>query len=186
MAENLRTFIGVPIRATPALRRVIAELDSLGKPLKAVSPDNLHITLKFLGDTHPQDIAAVGQALTAAADGKSACASELVGVGAFPHAHRPSVVWAGLQNAQVLIDLASELERRLAELGFPREQRAFQPHLTLARVRTKPPPQLAKLLAANSETHFGAVRIESAILYQSELGPQGARYTPLATANLQP
>lgn len=184
--STLRTFIGVKIAATPALTDVLSELSTMGRALRPVAVENLHVTLKFLGETDQDLVTPIGQVVIDVAAGHAAINAELQGLGVFPHLRRPSVVWAGLAHAEGLAALAAELESRLEPLGFAPEQRTFQPHLTLARVKSKPPPQLAEFVEAFEKTSFGAATIGAVSLFQSELGPQGARYTALQTAELPP
>ncbi len=153
--------------------------------LKAVSPDNLHVTLKFLGDVALQRTAEVSRTLVEAAAGEPAFSAELRGLGAFPSAGRPSVVWAGLMGADALVRLAERLEASLELQGFARESRAFHPHLTLARVKGRPPAGLRTLLERHAATSFGTVGIASVELYQSELRREGAKYTLLASVRLE-
>jgi 2'-5' RNA ligase len=181
---TLRTFIAVPVTAGPALRSVIARLGGLGRAIKAVDPDQLHLTLKFLGDTAAEQVPAIAAEIREAVAGGACFDLTLSGIGVFPHARRPTVVWAGVVNADPLIALAGELEQRLERLGFAREGRAYQPHLTLARIRSRPPADLGDLLAREDQTGFGTAAIESVVFYQSELRSDGPAYTPLETVEL--
>jgi 2'-5' RNA ligase len=180
----LRTFVAVNIPATRLLVDVIGQLGRMGSSLKPVAADNLHLTLKFLGDTPESRIAEIGQVVTRAAAQVAAFDVRLVGLGAFPNAQRPDVIWAGFESNDTLRTLAVALESTLEPLGFRRESREFKPHLTLARVKAKPPPALFKLLADHPATDFGSVHIASVKLFQSELQRGGPTYTVLATAKL--
>lgn len=184
MSDVIRTFIAVEFHPTPSLRRVIEQLDVMGRPLKAVSADRLHVTLKFLGDTDRQLVSEISGILQGVARVRPAFAVKVVGIGAFPHRHRPSVIWAGLDGADALASIARELETRLEPLGFPREKRAFQPHLTLARVKSKPPNELQALFDKHESTEWGTTPIRTVEFFQSELRPEGPRYTVLASATL--
>ena len=186
MPYPIRTFIAVHVRATRPLRQVIDRFRGLGRALKPVNDEALHVTLKFLGDTDPALVPRIHEEVVAATAGQGAFEMWVAGVGCFPNTDRPRVVWAGLQGAEALVTIAAELERRLEPLGFAPEGRPFRPHLTLARVRdgARPPRELADLLAEHAEAEFGTARVESVVLYQSELRPQGPVYTALATAEL--
>lgn len=184
MPKPLRTFIAVRIRATRPLRDVLDQLKTFGRSLKTVYPDNLHATLKFLGDTDPAAISEIGRTLEQAVAGVSPFELRMTGLGAFPDEKRPRVVWAGLERAEPLVALAAELETRLEPLGFPAEGRPFKPHLTLARLRGRPPEGLPALLAEHPATDFGTMSIDSIELYQSDLGTHGPKYTPLLSAEL--
>ena len=184
MADPLRTFIAVSMPRNNELARVIRSLGEMGSALKPVSSDNLHITLKFLGDTpqvHVADISAILQKATAGTDSFE---MELLGLGAFPRIERPAVVWAGVEGGEPLIQIAGRLDVELNELGYPRERRSFTPHLTIARVRRKPPQELFDLFDRHTATRFGSVPVETVKLYQSELRPEGSVYSVLSEAAL--
>ena len=156
----------------------------MGRALKAVDPDNLHVTLKFLGNTDVNLVPDVCSLLEQAARAHGPCVLTVSGLGVFPHAQRPNVVWAGLEGAQTLVALAADLETGLERHGFARENRPFVPHLTLARVKAKPPESLRDLLSRHAKTQFGTATIDRVELIRSELGPEGSRYTVLAAASL--
>jgi RNA 2',3'-cyclic 3'-phosphodiesterase len=184
MAESIRCFIAFKIPGLEPLRRVLKELSAMGRALKAVDPDNLHVTLKFLGNTDVNQLADIRALLERATQAQKACDLTIARLGVFPHAQRPNVVWAGLEGADVLTALATELETGLEPYGFPRENRPFVPHLTLARVKARPPESLRELLSRHATTEFGTARVEHVELIRSEPGPDGSRYTDLASAPL--
>ena len=184
MSQPIRLFIAVKVPSPPSLRKILKHLEAMGRPVKPVSADNLHVTLKFLGDTNPTRIPVISDAVSEAVEKEKTFEGHIVGLGAFPRIQRPSVIWAGLENAEPLIRIAKSLEKELSELGFHPEQKPFHPHLTLARIKSKPPAELAELLNENSTTDFGVVSISRVELFQSELQPNGPRYTVLASAEL--
>ncbi|MBW3543307.1 MAG: RNA 2',3'-cyclic phosphodiesterase [Planctomycetes bacterium] len=184
MPDKLRTFIAVPMRATRPLKELLERLTTMGSAVRPLYFDNLHVTLKFLGETDPADVTRIAAIVEQAVEGVSAFEARLDGLGAFPHARRPSVVWAGLQNAESLSDVVRRLERELKRLGFPKERRKFAPHVTLARVRSRAPDALMELLAEHAAASFGTARIDCVIHYRSDLKTTGALYTPLFTRNL--
>jgi len=185
MSETRRTFIAVSVPCGEKLRHLLGLLGQMGKPVKPVAADNLHLTLKFLGDTPAEQIPAVSEIVQTAASNASSFQMELVGIGAFPRKERPSVIWAGIDGGEPLVQIAEELEQRLQPLGFQKERRAFSPHLTLARVRRKPPPELFELFEQHAATRFGTVSVGSLTYYASDLRPQGAVYTSLSTGAMQ-
>lgn len=176
----MRTFIAVKITQTPELRRIHSRLAELGDRFRPVSLGNLHLTLKFLGETKASQLSEINSMVQHVAQGHPARHVQLVGLGAFPHASRPSVVWVGFHHAETLGQMAAELERELVPLGFSPEGRDFQPHLTLLRVKSRPPEALFSLLAAEARTDFGMVEISHLELIESELTRGGSRYTTLA------
>jgi RNA 2',3'-cyclic 3'-phosphodiesterase len=186
MPDAIRCFLAVKMPAETALRRVLRELAEMGRALKAVEPENLHVTLKFLGATDPDLVAEIQKIAESAASGQTRGQLTLSGLGVFPHLHRPNVVWVGLEGpgAKTLSALAASLEVSLEPLGFAREQRPFAPHLTLARVKAKPPPSLRTLLERHAKTVFGTASVEEIELIRSEPGPDGSRYTVLGRCPL--
>jgi 2'-5' RNA ligase len=180
MSKPIRAFIAVRIPPSPQLRQVIAQLERFGRPVKACDSRALHVTLKFLGDTRAETVPAVAQLVADAVQSTAAFTVRLTGLGAFPNAERPTVVWAGIEQAQTLIQLAGDLEDRLKPLGFAPENRRFRPHLTLARIKSRPPADLLELLNEHAATNFGTAELNALEILQSELRPQGPHYTTLA------
>ena len=175
-----RSFIAIRIAPPPsALLEAAAPLARMGRAVKAIEPQNLHITLRFLGDTDEAMLALVSGAVREAVDAAKlrAFSFELAGVGAFPHEQRPSVVWAGGRDDQPVHALVAAMTPLLDTLDFVPETRPWTTHLTLARVKARPPRELHDLLARHRETSFGRVTIEQVELITSELLPSGPRYT---------
>jgi 2'-5' RNA ligase len=181
MSNTIRCFLAVKITAEPALRRVVRDLSEMGRALKAVEFENLHVTLKFIAAADLNLIPEITAISATAASRQSRSQLTLTGLGVFPHVQRPSVVWAGLEGpgARTLCALAKDLETSLEPLGFDREERPFAPHLTLARVKAKPPESLHALLARHTKTIFGTAPVDEIELIRSELGTDGPRYTVL-------
>jgi len=185
MAETLRTFIAISVPCSGELRGVIRRLGEMGSAVKPVSPEKLHITLKFLGDTPRDQLPEITAAVQESIAGIAGFEMQLAGLGAFPKKQRPSVVWAGVEQGEPLVEIAARLEDLLETLDFERERRAFSPHLTLARVRRKPPGELFAMFDEHAGTRFGGVPVDAVRLYQSELQPDGPRYTVLDEARLE-
>ncbi|MFN0199551.1 MAG: RNA 2',3'-cyclic phosphodiesterase [Planctomycetaceae bacterium] len=182
----IRAFIGIAIRVSPSLRKLLRDFELLGNGIKIVSEQNLHVTLKFLGDVSEEQIAKVDRLLAEIVPRYRSHRISLARVGAFPHVQRPSVVWIGMQPAELLIALAEEIERESRLIGFEPEQRAFSPHLTIGRVKFRPPQKLFDLMRKHEQTVFGDVEIDEVRLYSSELTPQGPKYAVLKEYPLEP
>ncbi|HEY2821001.1 MAG TPA: RNA 2',3'-cyclic phosphodiesterase [Candidatus Acidoferrum sp.] len=159
------------------LRRFDAKA-SPKKP-KWVRPENLHVTLKFIGNTDPAKLDSICAAL-ANVGSPQEIRLHFRGVGFFPNAKRPRVVWGGMAASENLATLAHEVDQQIATLGFPAEERAFTPHLTLARLD---PPVINSELQAAIEKHaardFGELHSSEFHLIESKLKPTGAEYTTL-------
>jgi 2'-5' RNA ligase len=147
------------------------------KKPKWVRPENLHVTLKFIGHTEPAKLDSIRTAL---ANVHSAAEIRLHFLNIFPNANRPRVIWGGMEVSENLAPLALAIDQQIAMLGFPAEDRSFTPHLTLARLD---PPGIAPELRAAIEKHaardFGVLHTSEFHLIESKLKPSGAEYTTL-------
>lgn len=186
MSETLRAFVAVRVPSSPPLHNVLGELAALGRPVKPIAAENLHLTLKFLGNTDRSWLPDIERVLGELASKISAFDVTLQGLGAFPKPSRPSVIWTGMTPPEPVIRLAGDVESTLATFGFSPETRPFHPHVTVARIKNRPPRELAALLERHAETEFAAFSVNEIALVQSELTPDGARYTPLSIAPLAP
>ena len=170
-------------------RRLALEVDALrphASGVAWVATANLHVTVKFLGDVDEARLADVGAALEGAATVPSFDLN-VQGLGAFPTAARPRVLWAGAPGSPAFTKLAEGIDRVLVLLGFPLEARGFAPHVTLGRVREpRRDVALAAALGAAAARPFGALRVERVSLMRSDLSPRGARYTELVAVPLPP
>jgi len=147
---------------------------------------NLHLTLKFFGDTAVERVEQLSQALKAAAKQAQPFEIELGGCGAFPPRGKPNVLWIGIKDpSNTLHKLYESLESECATAGFERERRLFNPHLTIARIRN---PRNGRALAElHQATVFDSqpVEVNDVCLIRSELGSEGSRYTVVARHQLQ-
>jgi 2'-5' RNA ligase len=180
----IRTFVAVRVGVLPELQAVLKSLAGLRWPIVAVSPDNLHVTLKFLGETPVARRDDVSRCLAQAVAGQPPLNVRVQGLGAFPTPDRPSVIWTGLLDAEPLVALAERLETLLEPLGFARDSRPFHAHVTLARVKGRPPRELFELLRRHAATGFGSIEIRSVEFMQSDRQREGARYSTLASCPL--
>ncbi len=180
----IRAFVAVPVE-DPVVRRRLAGAHSLLPPLRGVRwiPESqLHFTVKFLGEIGADRVTAA-KAATAAAAARAAGGVRLAleGLGAFPPRGPARVLWAGCgEGAEALTSIGAAVEAAFVAEGFPREERPFSPHLTLARVKDPGAgKRLTRALPTIPPEPFGAVRVSSLVLYQSDLTPRGAEYTEL-------
>lgn len=156
--------------------------------VKWVAPEGIHLTLQFLGAVPEERVERITAALSEAAAGARPLHLEVKGAGGFPNARRPRVLWAGVAgDVEPLAALVADLGRRLAPLGYPPEERAFSPHLTLGRARDqRGVPGLAGGLAQLSSEEGTIWRATEVCLFRSHLSPAGARYEVIARAPLGP
>lgn len=184
----LRAFIATT--PPPALQRTAAAIREVFQPLhlpwRWVRPEQIHLTLRFLGDVPEAQVPALAQALQRVAAGQTAFVLHARALGCFPHVSRPRVLWIGLEDAgQALVRLNARLTEELLPLGFAPEERPLRPHLTLARAQNRMAPrQFLEVLHTYHNRYFGEFPVSHLQLFQSQLQRGGAVYTLLHSAAL--
>ena len=148
-------------------------------------PDNIHLTVKFFGNVDPKRVTAITAAAERVVQDLAPIQIEVGKTGVFPRPSRPQVLWIGVEDpSNMLLKLQQRLDDEFALEGFAKEDRAFRPHLTIARIRKQHnAPHLAQThLAMN----FKAVDVtlSELVLFRSELSSKGSRYTPISRHNL--
>lgn len=188
MAEMWRLFIALelPPDIIDALEHVQEQIKGRtpGNTVRWVKPDDVHLTLKFLGDVPVARRETLQKALNQAVPQHSPFTLAAGGLGCFPNPHRPRVVWVGLhRDLSALNALRDAVEAQIAPLGYPTENRPFHPHLTLGRVSREANREAAQALGmyvSKSELKtLYAWEVDAVTLFRSELKPDGAVYTPL-------
>ncbi|GMV38259.1 MAG: RNA 2',3'-cyclic phosphodiesterase [Fimbriimonadales bacterium] len=179
----MRVFLALEMDRGPRerLAQRVRELQSRisGGRIAWVGADNLHITLRFLGELREERVAEVRQAVENIPYG--VCPFEPTHWGAFPDAKRPRVLWAGCApvQEQQIAGLAEMVESRLHSIGIQREPKPFRAHVTVGRVK-EPVHGVAEAFEASPLRSIGLSSGESFVLMESQLGPGGSRYTALA------
>lgn len=186
---SFRTFVAIDV--SPEIRtaatKLIRRLEQTSAKVRWVEPENLHLTLKFLGEVDQLKILEVCREVTAAVAELPPFLIEARGAGAFPSLERPRTVWIGIgQGRQELEILHEVLDERLDQLGIRAEGRQFKPHLTIGRVRGGGPgiAELGRLLQAEANFAGGMVDVPEVVVYSSLLLKGGARHEALAVAPL--
>ena len=186
----MRTFVAIEL--DPPIRQAVVdvqttlkrELGSLpGARPQWVRPESLHLTLKFIGEIEEESLPDVLVALRIAAQRQSAFSLGVRGIGVFPDARAPKVVWAGLSgDVDTLAALALAIEEALIPAGIPPEGRPFTPHLTIARIKDGS-REIGKALTANGflerRLELGSMNVHEIVLMKSDLKPSGSVYTRL-------
>ncbi len=187
---RLRTFIGVDLG--PQVRhRVVALQEKLAEAaaaVKWVEPENLHVTMLFLGEVEDREIPDVCRCVADSCRAVSSFTLSVEGAGCFPHPRRPRVLWVGVhQGAQELVALHDALEPPLLALGcYRREERHYTPHVTLGRVKNAPATDgLAAALTKHAGWKAGTVEVQEVLVMSSELTRDGPEYTVLSRAALK-
>jgi 2'-5' RNA ligase len=186
---RLRTFIALEL-AKAARDRLVALQHNLAKivpQVKWVEPENLHVTLLFLGEVDERELPSLCQAVEGVAESLPAFSMTVGGAGCFPNPRRPHVFWAGIvEGAEEVCALHDALEPPLLKLGcYRREDRKYTPHVTLGRLRSDPSPAgLAAELAKLAAWQAGETRVHEVHVMSSELSSDGPKYTVLSRAKL--
>ncbi len=188
--NKIRTFVAVDVADAVRRRaaRLIELLSASGSDVKWIEPQNMHLTLQFLGDVPQADVPAVCQALERAVAGFPPFPMSLLSAGAFPHVGRPSTIWIGVaEGAKELGTLQQAIQRALKPLGFPPERRAYHPHLTIGRMRRGDGPArqgLGQTLREQQAFDAGSSMIDQVIVYASYLERAGPTYQAMSRIGL--
>ena len=184
----MRVFVAleIPSNVRRELASLIANLrEATGQSSKNsprwVRPENIHLTLKFIGEVAKDKIAAICGAFAGISRGEP-IQLEFRDLGFFPNERKPRVLWAGIAGWNRLEPLVADIETALARIGIPREQRAFQPHLTLARFEAaRLDAKLLEAIAPSACRVFGSMDTREFHLIESKLKSSGAEYTTVQT-----
>jgi 2'-5' RNA ligase len=180
---EIRCFVALNL--PPELKGRLAELEARLKEARAdvswVKPENIHLTLKFLGGVEETRIPLIKRAIQEGLRGEGPLVLSLAGLGVFPNPRSPRVIWVGVEgDTERMEKLQKRLEQALEEVGFPREARSFSPHMTLGRMRSRQGTAgLMELVGRLGEYRAGSIQAESIELMRSQLHPAGAIYTIL-------
>jgi 2'-5' RNA ligase len=179
----VRLFVAleIPAAVRDNLATLIRDLRTADPKPRWVRPENLHVTLKFIGEAPPDKLDAIRGALSAVRS-EQPVELHFRGLGFFPNEEHPRVLWANMEASPNVKSLAGDVDCALEILGFPGEQRPFTPHLTLARFPS--PRILDKLLTSiqkNNGVEFGSLRSNEFHLIESKLKPSGAEYERIAS-----
>lgn len=190
MKNSIRTFIAVQL-ADPVIKKLnslIGDLKRLDVDLKWVEAENLHITVKFLGDVDLSDTAKICRAVSEAAAGHSRFEFETLGFGAFPRLERPRTFWIGVgEGRQQFVDLMESIDTALGELSFPLEPKAPHPHVTIARARREIhglDRLLKRIHNLGDDLSMGVSRCNEVVVCSSELRRDGPVYEIIGRAPL--
>ncbi|MDH3891964.1 MAG: RNA 2',3'-cyclic phosphodiesterase [candidate division Zixibacteria bacterium] len=183
----MRLFIALPLGedARRYLGSIIDDLKPYADAVKWVAPENVHLTLRFLGDTEEQRLPKIQELLDKVVSGQGIFETSTGRLGAFPNLRRPRVLWVGLdRNVEMLEKLARQVELGVRKLRFEKESKGFKPHLTLGRIRK---PQGLDQLVERMESYTLEplpLTLDRIVLFKSTLTPKGPIYERLHQAML--
>ena len=157
-----------------------------GFRIRWIRPDNIHLTLKFLGDIETASINEIRGVMDESVRGQAPISLKAKGIGVFPGIKRPRVIWTGVSGqVNQLLECQKRFAENLDRIGFPKENRPFKAHLTFGRIKNRlDPKRLAGALAEFSGFESEEFVADRVILYKSDLKPTGAVYTKLVEVAL--
>jgi len=188
----LRTFIAIefPSEILRKIEKIINYFKSLTPEasLKWVATENLHLTIKFIGDFPEDNLAQLKSTINESLQDVRQFTISVEGLGMYPSGKRPRVIWLGISQADPIIEIHQKLDDALQTLNVKPDHRKFSAHLTIARVRRRTEDEvvaeIGKTLSEFKVGSLGEAKIDKFHLFQSELTPKGPIYTPLLTISL--
>jgi 2'-5' RNA ligase len=162
------------------------DLKSTHADVRWVNPEKIHLTLKFFGNIEELRIDPIFKSIEEVIRNTLPFYLKVSGVGAFPNLKNPRVIWMGLVDGrEILVSFQKQIETQLEEIGFRSEDRPFQPHLTLGRMKSsRGKEELVGKMEKHREEEFGTFQVERLVLFKSDLRPTGPIHTPLKEMKL--
>lgn len=183
----MRCFIaiGIPEHIKSQVGRIVAEMALTGAGCRWVKPENLHFTVKFLGEVEEAALDGIGHVLETCTRGKGPFPLDIAGIRAFPNPSKPRVIWCGLsRGSEPLRDLSEVVDSAMEYLGFAREK-CFSPHLTIGRLKTPAGPDLKEAIRMREGLFLGSMEVMHVLLVKSLLTREGPIYSPLMKVSLR-
>lgn len=180
--SDIRVFISVEIPDKSCLDAPLSELKAFNG-VRTSPPEQIHITLRFIGDVDESKVDRIEDCVRRAAEGTEPFEVTVAGTGAFPNRGRPSVVWIGASPEKPLAGLADRIGANLKKAGIPFDSKPFKSHVTIGRCREK--VDLDGFFDEFSDREFSRFTCSEILVMKSVLGPRGARHTVLRRVPLQ-
>jgi RNA 2',3'-cyclic 3'-phosphodiesterase len=189
LSDQVRSFISIDLEDQRILSRITSitsSLQSIGGDLKPVERENIHLTLKFLGDVSTTRLGEVKSSLSRLSF--PSFTAEIKGAGAFPNLNHMNVIWVGVSEGWSQVEqIYEQVEKLLSSLGFKRENRPFSPHITIARVRSgRKRDEVSSFLQRLADESFGTLTVDKVRLKQSILSSSGPKYSTMLEVPSQP
>ena len=188
----MRSFsaIELPEKIRTILSNIQDELKQARADVKWIKPENIHLTLKFLGEIEEDLVEKIRPILEGITQRNSSFSLQLSNLGAFPKLQYPRVIWIGVTNDQAVIGIAQDLEKQMIKIGLPAESRQFSSHITLGRVRSaqnrKALVERLEFLNKKSVSGQSQFKVLSLTFFKSTLTPQGPIYEAIFCCSLKP
>lgn len=178
---DYRVFVSIPIPDHSCLEGPLSDLSGI-RNVRTSKPEQVHITLRFIGDVDSSRVDDIEACVRDAVSGVDPFEIVVSGTGAFPNAKRPSVVWIGASPQDTMASVADRLGRNLSEAGIPFDGKPFKSHITVGRC--KGPADLSGFFSRYGDTEFARFTCEEILVMRSVLGPSGAKHSVLRRVDL--
>jgi len=177
---NFRGFIAVDIPSSQIINELASQIKNSGANTKVVETENIHITLKFLGDTDEGSVDNIEDIIKGSVENIDPFEIKLIGTGVFPNPNYIKVMWIGIQDNGELSKIAGYINEKLTDFGFENDRRGFSAHLTIARLRSaRNKEKIVEIVEKYREKEFAKIKVESIKLKKSELTPKGPIYSTI-------
>lgn len=178
--KGMRCFIAIEVaeKVKTALAELQKELKGCNADIRWIKPENIHLTLKFLGNVDEKLLDKIKSKLKDTCNRYNGFSLEIKGMGISPDKRRPRVLWVDIRDNNSLTGLQRDIEEGMASIGFKKEDRRFSPHLTIGRFRSSAGIEaLYDKIQLHKDDSFGLIDVKSVSLMESRLKPSGAEYT---------
>lgn len=180
----MRAFIAIDIGINEKIREIYELLGKTKARLKLVEPQNIHLTIKFLGEIDSSMVEKIKNEMEEAIEGIKPFVAKLKGIGAFPDERHIRVIWIGFYDDGETINISKNIDERLAKYGF-RKEKDYKPHVTIARMKSREGrEEIRRIIEENKEKEFGEIKCQAIKLKQSILTPQGPIYRTIREVSL--
>jgi len=183
-----RTFVAIDIPGNSKINECLNSMSSklAGEKIRWMAGDNLHLTLKFLGDTEEKSIVDIGTKLKELTQSLFTFSMTISNVGIFRNLKDPRIIWLGIDPCTELIQLKAEIENQMIQFGFPSEERKFSPHLTVGRIKfIENKMALQQIIETFHEQVLHQFIVPEVIYYESILRKEGPEYIPIGKYKLK-
>jgi len=178
--DKYRAFIAIDIPCFPKLVEIEKELKDTGADIKLVEPENIHITLKFLGDISTDISQEIKKIIEESVKNYKAFEIKLSNIGVFPSKEYIKIIWIGIQDTDTLKNIAENIDKKINQIGFKREKRPFSAHLTIGRVKNaKNKEKIIQIINKYQNVDFFKLKVKEIILKKSTLTPKGPIYSDI-------
>ncbi|MEM1513594.1 MAG: RNA 2',3'-cyclic phosphodiesterase [Candidatus Thermoplasmatota archaeon] len=180
----MRAFIAIDVKFNEEIKKIFEKLEATNARLKFVEPDNMHLTIKFLGEIDEGLKDSIKKVMSEAVKDIKPFKAKIAGLGCFPDFKNIKVIWLGFHDNGETLKMANYIDEKLVEYGIKREA-SYKPHITIARMKSgENKEKILRVIEENKDKYFGEINCESIKLKQSILKPEGPTYIDIGEIKL--